>query len=121
MNIKKIITTLLPEMIDEEVFISRFGMRGQPWSNLNDNKNPDWWQANNKIKHQRNEHFEMANLKNAFNSIGALLITNLYYYKFVLENEKGKELTWKQVTGILESIISFIKVKNEYYYSMIVE
>jgi hypothetical protein len=58
-------------------------MTSKPWSNWNNlNEHPLWWTANNKIKHQRTEHFEKANLKNAFNAVGGLLITTLYYYKF---------------------------------------
>ena len=115
-----IIKRELPELINEEVFISRFGMRSTPWLNWNEDKNPLWWTANNKIKHQRTNHFEKANLKNAFNAVGALLITNMYYYKLEFEKETGKEISWKRITSRLNSRTQFIQLKDEYYYDNVV-
>ena len=77
---KNIILEKIPEFKDEMVQIPRFGMSSIPWLNWTESNYPPlWWTANNKIKHQRTDYFEEENLKNAFNSIGGLLITTLYY------------------------------------------
>src|SRR5690606_33037829 len=79
---KSIVKDKLIELTSEEVYLPRFGMSSKPWENWNtSNENPDWWRANNKIKHDRSTNLGVANLKNAFNAVGALLITTLYYYK----------------------------------------
>lgn len=111
-----VIKEKLNGLINEEVFISRYGMRSTPWLNWKKkDENPLWWRANNKIKHQRVSHFREANLKNAFNALGALLIVNVYYYKLEKEKETGKEVSWKDVTDNLDAGGTFMKLKDEYY------
>lgn len=113
---KEIISRNIPEFNNEVVQIQRFGMTSKPWSNWNNlNEHPLWWTANNKIKHQRTEHFEKANLKNAFNAVGGLLITTLYYYKFVIENEDNKQLSWTDLTFQLKPKSILLSLRDEYY------
>ena len=67
---QELITSYIPKFADEYVFINRFGMKSRPWENWKElQTSPDWWKANNKIKHERVEHFEKANLHNAFNGL----------------------------------------------------
>ena len=61
-------------------------------------------------------YFKKANLKNAFNSLGALLIVNLYFYKLKKENEAGKAVDWRDITSELNSRDSFMKLRDEYYH-----
>lgn len=117
---RPIIQEKLSDLINEEVFISRFGMSSKPWINWQSDENPIWWKANNKIKHQRTDHFKKANLKNAFNALGALLIVNLYFYKMEAEQESGESLNWRKITSILNSRDSFMKLRDEYYYDTLV-
>lgn len=117
-NYKAIIIDKIPELIEEVVNIPRFGMRSIPWLNWTNTQDPPlWWTANNKIKHQRTDHFEKANLKNAFNSIGGLLITTLYYYKKKTEQENGSESDWREITSSLIPKTNMIQLKNEYYHN----
>jgi hypothetical protein len=114
---KEVITANLPEFVQEEISIPRFGMSGKPWINWNDDKNPPcWWTANNKIKHQRTDHFEKANLKNAFNAIGGLLITTAYYYKKEIETEQGSDVNWQDVTSLLLPKTSLYRLNDDYYF-----
>ena len=114
---RSIIKEKLSDLINEEVNISRFGMRSTPWLNWNEeNENPIWWKVNNKIKHERTNHFQKANLKNAFNALGALLIVNLYFYKLEKEKESGNQVDWKDITYELNSKDSFIKLNDSYYH-----
>ena len=122
-NINHYKTTIkekLSDLINEEVFISRFGMRSTPWLNWNEeNENPIWWRANNKIKHERTNHFQKANLKNAFNALGALLIVNLYFYKLEKEKESDNEVDWRDITYELNSRDSFMKLNDKYYHEKV--
>lgn len=112
---RNVIKEKLNNLIVEEVFIARFGMRSQPWINWQGDENPIWWRANNKIKHQRTNHFQKANLKNAFNALGALLIVNIYFYKLEKEKETGDDVSWKDTTSDLNCKDSFMKLKDDYY------
>jgi hypothetical protein len=112
---RNVIKEKLTNLIVEEVFIARFGMRSQPWINWQGDENPIWWRANNKIKHQRTNHFQKANLKNAFNALGALLIVNIYFYKLEKEKETGNDVSWKDTTSDLNCNDSFMKLKDDYY------
>ncbi len=92
-------------------------MSSTPWSNWNsDDENPLWWRANNKIKHQRTDHFKKANLKNAFNALGALLIVNFYFYKLEKEKNTGNSVDWRDITSELNSRDSFMKLNDGYYH-----
>tara|TARA_R110002049_G_scaffold55193_1_gene153337 strand:- start:110 stop:697 length:588 start_codon:yes stop_codon:yes gene_type:complete len=117
---RTVIKENLSDLINIEVFISRFGMRSIPWLNWNEeNKNPIWWKANNKIKHERTNHFQKANLKNAFNALGALLIVNLYFYKLEKENKYNKDIDWKDITYELNSRDLFMKLDDKYYHQRV--
>lgn len=114
---KAVIKEKQSDLINVEVFISRFGMSSTPWSNWNsDDENPLWWRANNKIKHQRTDHFKKANLKNAFNALGALLIVNFYFYKLEKEKNTGNSVDWRDITSELNSRDSFMKLNDGYYH-----
>lgn len=112
---KEVIINHIPEFIGESIHIHRFGMSSMPWENWGGKSNPDWWQANNKIKHQRVTHFELANLKNKFNSIGGLLISILYYYNQILRNDRGERLSWKETTNVLKPSTALFRLQNDYY------
>lgn len=46
------------------------GLSFKPWLNWASDKNPTWWQSYNKVKHNRDAHFDEATLKNALNALG---------------------------------------------------
>lgn len=105
-----------PQLIQEEYFISRFSLSGKPWENwmANPEKNPDWWRSYNNVKHKRNLHYAEANVKNALNSLGALLIVIVYYYKLKTGND------FRDITRqfIPESIL--FRLSDSYYYSSLI-
>ena len=101
----------------EHVYIPRFGMSSQPWLNWNQSEqNPDWWRANNNIKHDRTLHLEDANLKNAFNAVGALLITTLYFYKLDKERRTNTQISWQNFTSELKLKSNLYIVNPNYYH-----
>jgi hypothetical protein len=66
--------------IKSSVILPRYNLHFNPWKNWRSGgKNtPDWWDANNDIKHHRSTEFHQANLFNVLNSVSALLAVNLY-------------------------------------------
>lgn len=64
----------LPMLPSATVEMPRFGMTFTPWSNWAQTTSPDWWNGNNKVKHQRAEYFQQANLKNVLNAVAGLLV-----------------------------------------------
>jgi hypothetical protein len=116
---RDIIKVDLPIINEEIIKIPRFGMSSIPWLNWqsnDDNNSPEWWIANNNIKHNRTENFEQANLKNAFNCVGALLMITLYYYKLKMESEQNQSINWTDITSILKPKAILFTLKDDYYH-----
>lgn len=77
----EVIQNKIPNIIEFEAGLPRWGLKLTPWINWKDNKVPEWWTACNKVKHHRDEHYHQANLKNTINAVAALYVINLYFYK----------------------------------------
>ncbi len=70
-----------PELPECEVYLHRFGLTLTPWFNWAETATPpDWWTANNKVKHHRVESFEMASLGHTLNSAAGLFVLLLIHY-----------------------------------------
>lgn len=80
---RDVLRRCLPEMESSLITIPRYGLELNPWNNWLDNETPDWWRAHNKVKHQRDEHFALANLKNVLNAMAGLFLLVLYYYRSI--------------------------------------
>ncbi|KQO40965.1 hypothetical protein ASF15_20860 [Pseudomonas sp. Leaf83] len=115
---KETIATNLPELIHEKCFIHRYGLELTPWSNWASKENPLWWGSYNNVKHERNSHFHEANLKNTLNSVAALSLVTLYYYREVFSQENA--YTFKDVTRRLQPTASLIEFDNNYSYSHLI-
>ncbi|WP_286860070.1 MULTISPECIES: hypothetical protein [Sphingobacterium] len=113
---RNIIQNQLGTFVNEEICIDRFGISYKPWDNWNGTQNPDWWRSYNNVKHQRNNHFNEANLQNTINSVGALLLTVVYYYKIAFSGEAGNEIDFKETTRQLQPESSFMRINSNYYY-----
>ncbi len=86
-----------PKISGAVVTVPRFGLTLSPWDPWVEGKTPLWWNAYNNVKHQRHTHFLEANLKHALNSVAALFILLLYYYR-----EEGE-------TGLLNPLPGFFQ------------
>lgn len=117
---KQIIKASLNSFITEEISIDRFGLTYKPWDNWKGNQNPNWWKSYNNVKHQRNNYFHEANLRNTINAVGALLITVLYYYKFAFSQESKSIIEFKDTTRQLQPESTFLKINADYYYSHLI-
>lgn len=86
-----------------QVFIIRYGLILTPWDEWKSNENPFWWKAYNKVKHERNQHFHEANLKNTLNAIAGLYILLLYYYE--KETDKGNLKPCPKLFSLSNSLV----------------
>lgn len=64
------------------VDVPRYQRTIQPWQSWGTGPNspPSWWSAYNKVKHERDTHFKLANQDNALTSLCGLLSLLLYLY-----------------------------------------
>jgi len=97
---------------NQEVSISRYGMKFNPWLKWVDNENPNWWKSHNNIKHERNNYFKEANLQNTLNAVGALMITVIYYYKELFSKEIGKRIDLRETVKKLTPYSGFLKISG---------
>ena len=83
---RSILPVELPEIVTTQIFVPRYGLTLTPWDNwrAGENGNPLWWRSYNKVKHERDAHFNQATLKNALNALGALLVLTHHYYRYAL-------------------------------------
>ncbi|MET1113421.1 MAG: hypothetical protein ABWY08_00510 [Comamonas sp.] len=70
-----------PNFLRYEVLIPRFGLAHRPWVNWAPNQPPEWWSDHNKVKHQRDQYFTRATLKNCLNAVGGLFVAVLHLYE----------------------------------------
>lgn len=120
-NINDYRSVLMAEISDLptiEISIARYGLSFKPWDNwLNSNNdNPTWWRSYNEVKHQRDEHFDKATLKNALNALGALLILIYYYYSYELAPEDTERLEPKDTMRELDTKSTLFFLPDDYYY-----
>lgn len=79
-----IILKRFPAFTDSMVDVRRHRLSFEPWQDWKSNKSPEWWgNGYNRIKHDRTNHFERANLQNALQAVGALFLAILYYHQHV--------------------------------------
>jgi hypothetical protein len=104
----------IPRFASEKVFIDRYGLEFQPWSNWNEGKSPNWWLSYNHVKHQRDLYFKEANLKNVINSLGALLILNFYYSGIKLSQTKP-EIQIDEIFYQVDYKSTIIQLDENYY------
>jgi hypothetical protein len=118
-NINDIRNNLLlfyPNIFDLEIIVSRFGLKYKPLINWKTGVNCDWWASYNSVKHQRNNKYEDANLKNVINSIGALYIINLYYYNTLQEKNENNTVNMEETTLKLKPRPCLIKINRADFY-----
>jgi hypothetical protein len=117
---RKIIKEQLPCMIEEKVFIDRYGLTLHPWENWREEENPDWWRSCNKVKHERSSHFEEANLENALNAMAGLLVVIFYFYKqeFTVPTSPIP-IDVQSVTERLRPKTKLLRLSSEYYHELL--
>ena len=71
----------IPRLVDLNVKIDRFSINYVPFESWALNATPEWWTANNKVKHHRDTHFDCATLENLIGALSALFLLNYYLYR----------------------------------------
>ncbi len=105
----------VPTLATTEVFVPRYGLSLQPWSNWLGAGNPDWWRAYNKVKHERSEHFNRATLHNALNALAGLMVVTYEYYARDI-SPPGQPLHVKEVTAQLEPASTLLRFADDWYH-----
>jgi len=122
-NINDYKATLLPVIPDlphTEVFIPRYGLSFEPWSNWAGVDNPLWWRSYNNVKHQRDAHFNQATLENALNALGALMIVTFHYYARTLAVPPSTVLAPKDTTQELQPESVLLRLESNFYYETVI-
>jgi len=120
---------VLPEKLKHrmsaiKVLLPHYNMALIPWKSWAEDKNPDWWQAYNNVKHERNKHFNKATLRNALYSVAGLLCINYFYCRFELTREEPQhrwEYRGKNVTRYLEPASTLLRFESHFYDNPIAE
>ena len=115
-DIRKNLLIFYPDIYYLEIIVPRFGLNYKPLINWKINKNCEWWNSYNSVKHQRNNKYENANLKNVINAVGALYIVNLYYYNSLQEKNKNTVVKMEETTLELKPKPCLIKINQPDFY-----
>ena len=117
---KAVLKPAIPALPKTKIFVPRYGLEFKPWSNWAGTENPVWWRSYNKVKHQRDAHFDQATLKNALNALGALLIVTFHYYSRKLAIPPKQVLDPKDATQQLDPESTLLRFHENYYYSHLI-
>ena len=117
---KKVINKQLPELIAEKVLVPRYNLTLHPWSLWGGENNPTWWRSYNKVKHERSDHFDEANLKHVLNAMAGLLVIVFYFYKKKYLDSQGILFEDnKKVTELLLPESKLLKLPESYYHESV--
>ena len=101
-----------------QVIIPHCSIEFIPWESWAKDTNPDWWHSYNKVKHQRNDHFNEATLHNSIYALGALLVMNYVFCRMEITKDNPKlryHYTGISVTRHLTPDPVFIRLKEHFY------
>ena len=79
-----------PRFPTMRVVVPRFALLLEPWRDWEKGETPSWWRSHNKVKHERDAHFQDANLENAFAAVAGLFCLVLYLYQRALYSNELK-------------------------------
>jgi len=113
---RKVLLSTLPELNSTQVFIPRYGLTLTPWENWSEHNNPEWWRSYNKVKHERDAHFNRATLKNGLNAMAALLILTIQLYRRVLPTHGEVPLCVREATRELQPETTLMRLGEDNYY-----
>lgn len=87
---ERIMKKYFPEIGNLKIISPRYGLILSPFSDWLDDETAIWWSENNKIKHQRDTYFHLANLINCLNATAALFWINIQV-NYEIYNAAAKE------------------------------
>lgn len=117
---KIVLLAKFPSLPATRVFIPRYGLDLKPWENWAGQDNLPWWRSYNNVKHERQEHFSEATLKNAVSALGALLILTFHHYSYALAPRGNPPLPPRDTTRELQPESTLLRLGDDYYHSNII-
>ncbi|PQJ36776.1 hypothetical protein BSZ35_00025 [Salinibacter sp. 10B] len=88
---RDVITSEYPRFPELEIHLPRYDLSFKPWLEWENNRNPEWWEAYNAVKHERNQHFDEATLGSSLSALSGLLAGLMYWFR-----ETGKKIASDQ-------------------------
>lgn len=85
---RKGITAKYSNFYQLKITIPQSKLEFTPWEVWKNEQTPFWWKAYKEVKHQRDNHFQDANLKNTLNAIAGLFTMILCLHEEDTEREK---------------------------------
>jgi hypothetical protein len=70
-----------PNLSGLKITIRPLALSVVPWDAWNQDANPEWWKKHQFVKHQRDQYFPDANLKNVLDSATGLLAFHTYWHQ----------------------------------------
>jgi hypothetical protein len=83
---REYLNDLFPSISGIKISCPYFQLEFIPFSSWESNSTPNWWSANNKVKHHRNQHYSQACLKNVMEAISGLLVLDIFLLKDAKNN-----------------------------------
>ncbi|UNP90542.1 hypothetical protein MNZ22_10410 [Aeromonas encheleia] len=109
----------IPDLPATQVLVPRYALTFTPWDSWNNNQTPSWWHSYNKVKHERNAHFQKATLENALNALAALMTLVFYHYSYP-DLQSGHAVDKKETTRYLLPTSSLLRFTENYYYDNLI-
>ena len=94
--------------------VPQYELQLNPWEDWKNNHNPTWWKAYNDVKHQRDSHFQDANLKNTINAVAGLFAMIWYLHREDPQRKKHN----KTVLFSADRYIGGTRWANTYHYEI---
>lgn len=69
------------QLVESYTTVRRGGLVLFPWAQWSNTSGPDWWEANNQIKHGRSANYRQANLGHAVNALAGLFSALLVSFR----------------------------------------
>lgn len=91
-KIRDIIVKAYPNILETEVRVLDMNYVYQPFLDWDKESRLEWWDAYNKLKHDRNNYFEKANLRIAIESVSVLKIMVMILHSYT--NSFFPSTTW---------------------------
>jgi hypothetical protein len=106
------------------VYVPRYSLKCVPWESWAKDENPDWWHSYNKVKHERNLYFNKATLRNALQSLAALLTLNYLYCRLEISKAHPHHRYQYQGTSVTIRMgpqSTFIRFAENFYVNPVAE
>lgn len=117
---KAVLMKGIPSLPTTKVYVPRYGLTLEPWSNWGGPTNPDWWRSYNNVKHERSAHFNQATLKNALNALAGLMVLTCFYYCWHLAPSGMAALYAKDAMQELVPGSTLLRLEDGWYYQHLI-